>query len=266
MGASHASNVSSQVSNAFFNVVNNAMETCNQTLVQSQGYTINGAQDSVIITNGITGSQNAQLSLSCLAKTDFQTNLQNTIAQTASAQAQAQTKLLGIGYSSSSNVAQDISNLGDVIYNEATQNCAQQAVQQQTVGIYNVKGSYINTGPVNWTQTFSNIQNCVQNTTAYTSAINKLNQDVNQNASATTGGLFGSFGKYIIIAIIIIVILVVIGGVAYYFYRKKQQSKTSGTSTSTTGTNQSTVNTTAKAAAVATPQGRALAAAGVLKT
>lgn len=213
MGQSHSTNVANVISNVMEQVTSSI--TANQQLTgnQNQIISVTGVGGDVVI-SGNKMNQTANLNMDALAKQISSQTAQQDIVQRLSQQATAITSGINIFQSSDAdNTMNAFLDVGMSVASNIGQICAASNNQNQAITVNAVAGN-VSITDNQQDQVAGAFVKCMQDSSATNSAVQSVQQSVDQSAVAKSEGL--DLWELIILLVVVgVIILLVIGMVAF---------------------------------------------------
>lgn len=209
MGINYSRNYGEAIAKSLVTVANTQAQTCNVDVTQ---------ESSVVIRNGkglnvdivCSGKQRALVATECLQLSKTTNDISNAIAQQSKQIAESVTQQFQLSSAISSNVTKYISEMSTAIENTYTQDCSVRNSQSSSLVIDNVVDSTIKLN-CNYDQYADVTTRCVMENTTVNAIAQKINQEMDQAAKATTknwlAGIIG--GIAVAIALVAIVVFII---------------------------------------------------------
>lgn len=213
MGSAVSKNISKAVTESIANVSNSIIQNIRLTTDQTQIISVDNIEGDVVI-SGNTFTQKANINMKSLMNVLLQENVQQDLAlQIAQACKSIVSGLNLFQFPNAQNEIDTFLKASVDILNEVSQTCMSSISENQTITVTRVKGNVYIVNNV-MSEIASIVQSCVEDAVVKNSVYQKLQEEVNQRASATAEGL--NLWQIIILIIIILCIPLfsVIGGVA----------------------------------------------------
>jgi hypothetical protein len=214
MGASLSSNLSQEAANIMINDSINATQNCQTTVSANEVASLRQIRDSIISIDGTDFSDAVSVNTSCLMSAEAQTNITNTLDQTASQISNSISEALSLSVADSNNVASIVDNLAENIADSFQQNCVQDVFANENFSLRNIADSTVNVTNINFSDSVTAFVNCVSMSDAVMTQINNLQQATQQKATSKTESLLAPLFAIVLIIVIIIGALILGGGKA----------------------------------------------------
>lgn len=244
MGSAQSKNKSQIINNTVQQVIFQTIQSCKAPISQQQIISIQKSKN--VFISDVNMSQYASINMQCMNtafnSTQFNTQMQNALKQTAKSQAAA----LNFNSASSSNVSKTINNLTQTIQNTMSQTCAQSITQQQALIVDSSQNVVVQN--VSFDQNATAYVKCLQQSQNYNNLVAELSTNIDQTASSKTTGLLdlgldfgipglsgfggssGSSSSSILLSICCFVLLMIMGAVGGSGGKKGSKRRSSSSS------------------------------------
>lgn len=205
-----ATNIVNNSINAFTSVTTETIQTCQSIVNNNQNLIVTASGGSTVDISNIDFSQTDSTNMACVASNQVSTDLDTNMAQTAAQVADAINKGLGVSGSAATNITNLTTTLGQAIQTNFNQTCQNIINNDQTATFTATGSSTILVGTLTYNQTVKSFVNCLQNSSAVTSAKTALSQAVTQSAKAANTGIYidlGIIAGILVLGLIIIAII-----------------------------------------------------------
>jgi hypothetical protein len=213
MGSAVSKNITKAITESIANVSNSIIQSIQLTTDQTQIISVTDVEGDVVI-SGNTFTQKASINMKSLMNVLLQENVQQDLAlQLAQACKSIVSGLNLFQFPNAQNEINTFLKASIELLNTINQTCMSSISENQTITVTRVKGNVYIVNNV-MTEIANIIQSCVQDAVVKNSVFQKLQEEIDQRASATAEGL--SLWQIIILIVIILCIplVSVVGGVA----------------------------------------------------
>jgi len=209
MGGSQSTNITTMVNQTAAQVITQNMMNCSASSAQTQTVNITGS--SIF---GLSATQTASISQSCVANFQMTTDIANQIANQIQQQATSQSiALLDLVSGSKASNTVALSNMiSSNVTTQLVQNAALSAIQTQSI---NVSGSTVADATISQSATV--IQSAIMGAISNTNLATTVANNTSQSSSATQTNPLAFLTDYLtyIMIFIGIIVLAIIGGLIY---------------------------------------------------
>ena len=202
MGVSVSTNSAEQVNAVANDVAVTFSNTCKSSISQQTG--LNLVDCNLTIQDGIDLNQVANVSVTCLQNSSFQSTMTDAISDAVSQKANSITQSLGGLSVSDANTVSSLSNLlAQSVVQKYTQTCVNGISSDN---IINCKGSNITAGYIKTQNTVNDYNTCTQQDHGEAAIVSRMQDIINQTATATEENSFNALigAGLLVIAVIAI--------------------------------------------------------------
>lgn len=208
MGASRSKNEIDNTLKQSIESLNEIVQDCSSGITAEQGVKI-VAKGNVNLQD-INLDQMVTFSSSCLQSNDTESKIDAQLLQSMQQAAESAVKGWGIGYSEASNLTRNYTDLRYSISNAFKQDCRSAIMASNLIDVESSDGS-VSVSGYNAKQTLDANRDCIQNSKAVSAVAAKVQQTLDQKATATVAGLdLGSFIA-LIVGLVAIALIMVFG-------------------------------------------------------